>query len=411
MKPARLTKVTLATGLTLASAVPWLLASCATTDATSPSSPDASTLLDAGRGPDAPDAGDAGEDECDESDENCVTTPVACEDADWCPVATNVSRFYALTSVWGSGKNDVWATGSGGTVIHWDGVEWKPTVVPSETPLPVRDTFRALWGSGPNDVWIASATDRIYHSDGFANGDATWVLTPSATLSDHDRRPLFAAWGTSASDVRFGGGSSGVFDPEIMEVILMNQVVRKPAAGAIEWDRAKGSATVYGLWGSSADDLWLIGDNRPFGPQVATTLHGTRGSGGDFVWTAVDSAATVILRGVWGSSASDVWTVGGSGTIRHFGKDATAWAVVEAPTTANLNAVWGSGPNDVWVVGDHGTILHWDGKAWTESVAALPLRQRKPHLYGIWGSGPDDVWIVGNDIALHHGPNAAGGTK
>ena len=410
MKRSRIMGVTLSSGLGLVSAIPWLLASCATTDGAEPSSPDSSTRLDASGASDAGDADD-GADDCDASDENCVTTPVACEDAYWCPVATNVSKFYTLTSVWGSGKNDVWATGSGGTVIHWDGVEWTPTIVPSETTLPIRDTFRALWGSGPNDVWIASATDMIYHSDGFKNGTANWELTPSATDSDFDRRALFTAWGTSPDDVRFGGGSSSYFDSEIMEAVYTNQVVRKPSAAGIEWTRAKGLATVYGLWGPSANELWLIGDNRPYGPQIAMTLHGTRKDDGDVVWTQVDSRATVILRGIWGSSASDVWTVGGNGTIRHFGPNASAWAIVDAPTRANLNAVWGSGPNDIWVVGDYGTILHWDGKTWTESDAAFPARKAKPHLYGIWGSGPNDVWIVGNDIALHHGPRQTGGAK
>ncbi len=403
MKRSRISAATLASGAMLVPIVPWLLASCASTDADPPSIPDASSTLDAnspfGDGGGVVDAGG-----CDASDDNCVTNTIACDEADWCPVPTNVNKLYALTSVWGSGKDDVWATGSGGTVIHWNGSAWTPTVVPSDT-LPIKDTFRALWGSGPNDVWIASATDMIFHSTGFKDGTAHWERTPSATETGFDRTALFAAWGTSPTDVRFGGGTSPYSDGRA------NQVVLDASGDGIKWIRSMGYANVYGLWGPSANELWLIGDNRPYGPQVAMVLRGTRNGGPDVDWMQVDSKATTILRGIWGSSATDVWVVGDNGTIRHFGPNATEAEVVESRTRSNLNAVWGSGPSDIWIVGDNGTILHFDGTSWSESVAAFSIGQKKPHLYGVWGSGPDDVWIVGNDIALHHGPKQAGGTK
>lgn len=404
MKRSGITAATM--GGALALLVPWALASCATTEELGPPSSDPPPLhVDAGAELDAADA-EAPDDECDASDEDCVTTPVTCAEAHFCAIPTNVSRYYVLTSVWGSGKDDVWATGSGGTVIHWDGVEWTPTPLPSGTQ-PIKDTFHALWGTGPNDVWIASATDMIFHSDGFKNGTATWELTPSATFSDFDRTPLLAAWGTTPDDIRFGGGSSywGVDD-----VYFANQVVRVPSESGVEWTR-KGTVmleTVKGFWGPSADELWVIAQGSP---QVAMTLHGSRTSGEDFVWTEVDSRAVAPLRGIWGSSANDVWVVGNRGTIRHYGPNATEWEIIESPTKANLNAVWGSGPNDVWVVGDSGTILHWDGAAWSEPLATFEANRRKPNLYGIWGSGPDDIWIVGDDIALHHAPRPTGGTK
>jgi hypothetical protein len=409
MKRSRITMATLASGAVLASIVPWLLASCASTDSPLGAGPgqEPSTIPDASSPPG--DGGDAGG--CDASDDNCVTNTITCDEADWCPVPTTVDKLYSLTNVWGSGKDDVWATGSGGTVIHWNGSAWTPTVVPSDT-LPIKDTFRALWGSGPNDVWIASATDMIFHSTGFKDGTAEWVRAPSASDSDWDRRPLFAVWGTSPTDVRFGGAPNSYFDPDIEETVYTNQFVLDTSGEGTKWSRSKGYATVYGLWGPSANELWLIGDHRPYTPQVvAWVLHGTRESGGDVVWTQVDSKSTTRLRGLWGSSANDVWVVGDNGTIRHFDANATEAEIVESKTRSNFNAVWGSGPNDIWVIGDKGTILHFDGNSWSESVAAFPMGRSKPHLFGIWGSGPDDVWIVGNDIALHHGPKQGGGTK
>ncbi|AKU97344.1 Type IV fimbrial biogenesis protein PilY1 [Labilithrix luteola] len=376
-----------------AGALVCALASCATTDETAPNDPPKS-ILDAS----APDSADAVASDAD------AETPVSCDDVAWCPVATNVSAVYALTAVWGSSKNDVWASGSGGSVIHWDGAAWMPTPLPTLTGVPVKNTFRALWGSGPNDVWVASATDLIFHSEGFKNGTAGWKATPAVVAASSV--PIYAAWGSGAGDVRFGSRSYYFSSPEA--AFLANQIVKQPAGAEAEWSASEGTAIVYGLWGSSADDLWLIGDNRAERAwQPGLTMHGTRQEKGLF-WTEVDSRASVVLRGIWGSSKSDVWTVGDQGTIRRFGPNATEWAIIESPTRETLHAVWGSSATDVWAVGESGTILHWDGTTWSASTAAFSNDSKKPNLYGVWGSGPSDVWIVGEGIALHYTGNVGG---
>ncbi|MBN9160420.1 MAG: hypothetical protein BGO98_18075 [Myxococcales bacterium 68-20] len=340
---------------------------------------------------------------CDASDPKCVTTPISCEEASWCPVPTGLSPLHVLAAVWGSAKDDVWASGSGGTILHWDGTKWAPT----PTSEPVKHTFRAIWGSSGRDVWIASATDMVFHSNGFANGAATWVRAPNAT-GEESTRPIFAAWGTPGGPVRFGGRGHVVYD-FMGDKTLFNQFVARPNGdGGVDWSIERGTATITGMWGSSADDLWLVGDNSENVTwQLGWSMRGTRTAKGTFAWVELDTQASGVLEAVWGSSASDVWAVGDKGTIRHIAAGDTQWEIVTSPTKEPLHGLWGSSPNDVWAVGDSGTILHWDGATWSPSVAALPVNKKKPHLYGIWGSGPDDVWIVGDGIALHH----TGGTK
>ena len=68
------------------------------------------------------------------------------------------------------------------------------------------------------------------------------------------------------------------------------------------------------------------------------------------------------LRGVWGSSAKDIWSVGNHGTILHY--DGAGWSDVPSGTELNLGGVSGSAADDVWAAGDHGVILHFDGKGW-----------------------------------------------
>lgn len=378
--------------------VPWTIASCATTEEGAPiplphqAIPEAGPI-DSGTSFDA----DAAPDHtCDASDPECVTTPISCSEAAWCPIATGVSALYALTGIWGSSKDDVWAVGSGGSIFHWDGATWTPT--PPSTPL--KNTFRAIWGSGPKDVWVASATDLILHSDGFENGTASWELAPRATADDWNTAPIYAGWGSGPGAARFGSRAFMRTDSEGNSGAGNQIVATTQGDGSVGWSLEPGSATVKGIWGSSADDVWLVGDNSDsVSWQLGYTKHGVR-RGDELVWTEVDSQASVVLQAIWGSSAGDVWAVGDTGTIRHIGAGGTRWEIVSSPTREALHAVWGAAPNDVWAVGDSGTILHWDGASWTPSVAAFPMNRKRPHLYGVWGSGPNDVWIVGDGIAL-----------
>jgi hypothetical protein len=392
--------------------VPWS-ASCATTDAETAPPDEASTLP--GQDGSATDAGAIGDGDadggCDAADDNCVTRPVTCAEAPWCPVPTTVASTYALTAVWGSAKNDVWAVGSGGTIIHYDGTAWTPT------PTNLKHTFQAVWGSSATDVWAVATSDVILRSNGFAaNGATSWKrVTPA--VEDGQGRPVFALWGPPGGDVRMGGYSFGLEIPPDIFTSGNQFASRKLADGGVAWTGIEGAATIKGMWGSSADDVWIVADNSDrVSWQLGYTAHGTRATGGgdagarDLTWKQVDSQASVVLDAVWGSSAGDVWAVGDKGTIRHITAGQPQWQIVASPTTDALHAIWGSSANDAWAVGDFGTILHFDGTKWSESSAAFPVNKKRPHLHGVWGSGPDDVWIVGEGIGLHYtGPKAAAG--
>ena len=79
---------------------------------------------------------------------------------------------------------------------------------------------------------------------------------------------------------------------------------------------------------------------------------------------------------MWGSSGSNVFAVGDSGTILHY--DGSSWSAMSSGTTNYLYGVWGSSGSDVFAVGDAGTILHYDGSSWSamsSGTTSRPLRR------------------------------------
>ncbi len=81
-------------------------------------------------------------------------------------------------------------------------------------------------------------------------------------------------------------------------------------------------------------------------------------------WSSMTSGTTAGLIGVWGSSANDVFAVGGSrGTVLHY--NGTAWSAMTTSTTSILDDVWGSSSTDVYAVGQFGSIEHYNGAVWS----------------------------------------------
>jgi hypothetical protein len=134
--------------------------------------------------------------------------------------------------------------------------------------------------------------------------------------------------------------------------------------------------TLQGVWGSSSSDVFTAGAS-------GSILH-YDGSG----WSQMTSGTTADLYDVWGSSASDVFAVGEGGIILHY--DGTAWSLMTSGTSNTLYGVWGSAANNVFAVGSSGTIRRYDGSSWTAMTSGTTRR-----LYDVWGSDASNVFAVG----------------
>ena len=107
------------------------------------------------------------------------------------------------------------------------------------------------------------------------------------------------------------------------------------------------------------------------------------------LWSARTSGTAADLHAAWGSSATDLFLVGDAGTILH-SIDGHTFVAQAAPLQLALRAVWGSGPTDVYAVGDAGTLLHYDGAAWSARGSGVRL-----DLFGVGGTSASDVYAVG----------------
>ena len=138
-----------------------------------------------------------------------------------------------------------------------------------------------------------------------------------------------------------------------------------------------------GVWGSSSSDVFAVGD-------YGYILHYN-----STAWSAMTSGTSQNLNGVWGSSASDVFAVGTTGTIVHY--NGSAWSAMTSSRTQGRSGVWGNAANDVYTVGEVGTMLHYNGTAWS----AMDFSTNNT-LYGCWGSSSSDVFAVGDYGTIMH---------
>jgi hypothetical protein len=67
-----------------------------------------------------------------------------------------------LLAVWGSDETDVFAVGNKGTILHYDGVDW------SQMTSGATDVLAGVWGKTATDVWAVGYNGTILYYDGNA---------------------------------------------------------------------------------------------------------------------------------------------------------------------------------------------------------------------------------------------------
>ena len=291
--------------------------------------------------------------------------PSAIAGPGWSVMASGTTR--SLNAVWGSGPDDVFAVGEAGTILHFDGERWQP--MGSGTV----EGLTGVWGSAPNSVLASSA---LRSTTPLRYDGAAWRPVPCPPTGSG----FAGVWGSSATDIYAVGGALGQvkclgpcqgtvlhFDGASWRVVL-----------SVDDER------LQAVWGSGPRDVFVAGEQGIYhhDGQAWSAMRRPAGASG--------------VRGIWGSSGSNVFAATATGQILRY--DGAEWRVAAA-TPRPLAGIWGSSADDVLVVGEAGTILRFDGASWSAVNAGVSA-----DLHGVWGSGPTNVFAVGEGgLILRYG--------
>jgi hypothetical protein len=275
------------------------------------------------------------------------------------PVVPTASSFSA---VWGSSKNDVWAVGSEGSIVHYDGKQL--SMIESGTKV----RLLSVHGTAPDDVWFVGEMGTTLHWDGESVTEVSHILDLQ----------LLGVWANGPDDVWAIG-----FYPQ-------DRIGAVRHWTGTEWDEllVAPAASLWEIWSSGPGDVWVVGTTTNV---TGLVLH-ARGN----EITKIDFDGKP-LRSVWGTNEDDVWVLPYDSPIQHW--DGSEFTLTDGsedePMNTPMLGMWGANTDDVWAVGLEGTILHYDGGAWHHSDSGV-----SDTLWAIWGASSDDVWAAGGEGTL-----------
>jgi hypothetical protein len=236
-------------------------------------------------------------------------------------------------------------------LARWDGSKWtvdKPPAGIASTRL-----LQGVWSDGPSNAWAVGSAGTILRFNG-----SSWSVVSDANKPAVSATEMYnGVWG-SGGDVWIAGDAG---------------ITRCKTSGgcALEYQ----SAGMYGLWGSSASNIFAVGS----GGKIAR-FNGTS-------WTPMTSPTSRQLVRLSGTGASDVWAVGDSVVIHYNG---TQWADVQLGGNPGFMrsrspsgfqqlfqiGIWARGPKEVYLGSDYGRLARWDGQEWREMMpGGTPMRR------------------------------------
>jgi hypothetical protein len=167
-----------------------------------------------------------------------------------------------------------------------------------------------------------------------------------------------------------------------------------------------GSGPIYGLWGTSATNAFAVGAN-------GRILHYDGKS-----WSSMQSPTGARLSRVWGSSANDVWAIGDTTAVHYNG---TTWTLmtnsvlsadnrsqyfIVNPAGAFEIGLWGTGAGEVYAATWFGEVLRTGGSSfWGEMTGPPEVNNfAKGRIVGIGGTPGGCAIAVTDGLTGSGGP-------
>jgi hypothetical protein len=331
------------------------------------------------------------------------------------------------TTVWGAASDDIWAAGTIGGVVHFDGTRWSSRNLPTSA-----DVITLTGGGGEVWAWDGDGVIWRWRDDRWQRGErrtpdefgAPWVLGNREAWSC--ARGLALRWnGTSwMREVvdRTPGSDRCVVWSDGNEVWYSDGVSARRRTDDGLWAFESETFLVSAV-GGRPDNLWLgrsdgilqrfasarwypVTSTRPrfditrlVGDSDATlravTPTGLLAFDGRAWFPVVTAARYFETRGAWPDAADSTWLAGvvrvgerDRGRASRMQHNGTERDTLEAPAALNAIAARAS---EAWAVGDDGLSYRFDGSTWTRVATQLttPLRD-------VWIAPDGTAWAVGD---------------
>lgn len=303
-----------------------------------------------------------------------------------------------------SSRGQLWAVGSGGLLLHFDGLNWEKAT----TSWRGQSQLRSVWSNSTGqDIWAVGEGGVILHG----SEKAPFALLTSAEnlAAGGDALPatdLNGLWGVDSKHV-WAVGEAGV-------------ILRWDGTA---WHRVKSDTqaslkAVHGyvrsMGRTCSIDVWAVGTGN-------TALHATESCNEKGTATQGFSVApfqlpdgTRDLVAVLAPDDQDVFLASNGGRLLQATQDQKthAWTVIEVGGSASLgkdtpDSLWGTntleGSSALVIAGTpSGEFLHYDPRGHFAGYVTEAPALAHPV---IWGTGPSDIWVAGQTVAL--GPLSA----
>ena len=288
----------------------------------------------------------------------------------------------SVTALAGRSKDDVWASGSTGLMMHWNGQQW--TVLDSgihETLTSLSLSADEAWGVAGSLVLRRGLDPATVRTIGRS---FSWSFVGLGVLSNDD-----VYLGTL--DISNARGLVAKLD------LAADQMTPLPGP-LLPWSPEEQAPIWRAAFLTPNKGFWLVGDRAAVARYpVSATAGGSEGGASSLgAGVMLPVASYAHLRAAWGYG-DQLFAAGTHGTVVQF--DGSTWKIHETGVSVTLKAIFGLSETDVWAAGDGGTVIHFDGHAWSPVLVG----QYGGALNAIWGAASDDVWIGGENRLFHWG--------
>ena len=208
---------------------------------------------------------------------------------------------------------------------------------------------------------------------------------------------------------------NGQRSPDInAEIITMDTTSHDFSWTTYEFGGQGGSSAFYDVDIIDENDIWAVGEiytkdtytydslGNWIDPYNAAHWDGEKWELKRIYWNYQHNTSWSPIYSIFSFNSDDIWF--GIGSLIHWdGKTFKSYKVPESIFPSKTNKMWGTSSSDLYIVGNSGLIAHYGGHSWTKIASGTDLP-----IQDIWGSknertGEYEILCVASNIGYDYG--------